>query len=124
MLFNIGIFRDDKSGAPLCHRVKISGKKTYFAVKLLTNNCQLHKVTSDWLSIDLTLVSTRVTFLDVFDLENPIVTSRIVDGLEAQISRIGIPTNCQNMQVMVSDPRYLQKQRHQHHNVSAYFELP
>ena len=40
----------------------------------LTNNSELDKITSNWLGVDLTLVSTRVPLLNVLNLENPLVT--------------------------------------------------
>ena len=40
----------------------------------LTNDSELDKITSNWLGVDLTLVSTRVPLLNVLNLEDPLVT--------------------------------------------------
>ena len=49
----------------------------------LTNDSELDKITSNWLGVDLTLVSTRVPLLNVLNLEDPLVT-------ELEIARLYI----------------------------------
>ena len=49
----------------------------------LTNDSELDKITSNWLGVDLTLVSTRVPLLNVLNLEDPLVT-------ELEIARLCI----------------------------------
>ena len=46
---------------------------------------KLYEITSNWLGVDLTLVSTRISFLNVLYLQNPLVTSHVVYGSEAHI---------------------------------------
>ena len=74
----------------------------------LTCHFELNEKASDWLSVDLTLVSAGVPLLDVLDLKGPLVSPSIVDRVVPHVSRVGVPANSQNVKVMVPDPRDLQ----------------
>ena len=78
---------------------------------LLTDDLELHEITSNWLGVDLTLVSTRISFLNVLYLQNPLVTSHVVDGSEAHVCCVGITANCQDVQVMMPNPGHLQRNK-------------
>ena len=75
----------------------------------LTNNIKLHKEASNWLCINLALISSRIMFLDRLNLQSPLVLLCIVFRMKAHIRCIGVSSDRQNMQVMMSDPRYLWK---------------
>ena len=75
----------------------------------LTNNIKLHKEASNWLCINLALISSRIVFLDRLNLQSPLVLLCIVFRMKAHIRCIGVSSDRQNMQVMMSDPRYLWK---------------
>ena len=75
----------------------------------LTNNIKLHKEASNWLCINLALISSRIMFLDRLNLQSPLVLLCIVFRVKAHIRCIGVSSDRQNMQVMMSDPRYLWK---------------
>ena len=47
--------------------------------------------------------------LRVLDLQHPVLRLRLVDRLEALVSRVGVPAHGQKVDVPVSDPRDLQQ---------------
>ena len=90
--------------------------------QLLTNNLELYKIASNWLGVDLTLVSTRISLLNVLYLQNPLVTSHVVDGSEAHVCRVGITANCQDVQVVMPNPGHLQRKAYENKtNLRFYY---
>lgn len=75
----------------------------------ITYDLQLHKVTSDGLCVDLTLISPCIPLLYVLDLKDPFILARIVNGSEAQVRSVSVASDGQNVQVVMSDPRNLQR---------------
>lgn len=55
----------------------------------------------------LTLVDSGIPVLGVLDLECPVFGLLLVDGTEALVARIGVPSNCKQVDVSVSHPRNL-----------------
>ena len=80
----------------------------------ITYDLQLHKVTSDGLCVDLTLISPCIPLLYVLDLKDPFILARIVNGSEAQVRSVSVASDGQNVQVVMSDPRNLQRKEEKH----------
>ena len=72
-----------------------------------TDDLQLHKITSDGLCVDLTLISPCIPLLYVLDLKDPFILAGIVNGSEAQVRSVSVTSDGQNVQIMMSDPRNL-----------------
>lgn len=75
----------------------------------LTHDSELNEKASDGLSADLALISPRVSLLDVFDLQNPLIVLWIVNGLIAKVSGVSVTTYGEDMEVLMTDPRDLKR---------------
>ena len=69
---------------------------------------ELDKEAPDWLRADLALVAARVPPPRLLDLQHPLVPRRVVVGLVPRVRRVREPPHRQDVQVAVTDPRYLQ----------------
>ena len=59
----------------------------------LTNNIKLHKEASNWLCINLALISSRIVFLDRLNLQSPLVLLCIVFRMKAHIRCICVSSD-------------------------------
>lgn len=57
----------------------------------------------------LALVDAGVPVLGILDLECPVFGLLLVDGTEALVARVSVPSNCEQMDVSVSHPRHLEQ---------------
>lgn len=55
----------------------------------------------------LTLVDSRVSDLRILYLERPVFTRRLIDRTKSLIAGVRVPANGEQVNVSVSDPRYL-----------------
>lgn len=85
--------------------MKIPGKQIHHP----TYDLQVDKVADVGRGRDLAFVDPTVPVLRVLDLQHPVLRVRLVDRLEALISRVGVPAHRQQVDVSVSDPRDLQQ---------------
>ena len=60
---------------------------------LLTNNIELHEEASNWLCINLALISSRIMFLDRLNLQSPLVLLCIVFRMKAHVRCISVSSN-------------------------------
>ena len=81
--------------------------------KTLTHNSQLDEKTSNGLGIQLTLISTCISFLHILNLQNPLIVSTcsIENWPEPHVSCVCISTNSKDVKVVMTNPRNLQKLR-------------
>lgn len=75
--------------------------------KILTNNVQRDEEGAHGLRGDLALVDSGVALLRPLHMQRPIVGVRRVHRLEPLVGRVRVPAHCQDVQVAMSDPRYL-----------------
>ena len=90
----------------------------------LTCHFELNEKASDWLSVDLTLVSAGVPLLDVLDLKGPLVPPPIVDRVVPHVGRVSVTSNSQNVKVMVPDPRDLKHKAGSNGGVQGELDPP
>lgn len=56
----------------------------------------------------LALIDARVPMLRIFDLQDPVLRVRMMDGPKALVRRVRVSTDGQQMDVTVANPRHLQ----------------
>ena len=78
-----------------CETYKINKLRLDYMTQafLLTNNIELHEEASNWLCINLALISSRIMFLDRLNLQSPLVLLCIVFRMKAHVRCIGVSSN-------------------------------
>ena len=78
-----------------CDTYKINKLRVDYMTQafLLTNNIELHEEASNWLCINLALISSRIMFLDRLNLQSPLVLLCIVFRMKAHVRCIGVSSN-------------------------------
>lgn len=74
-------------------------KCTRRAIDRLTDDIQINGVAFNWLRWDLTIVAAGITLLHPLDLQRPLVSRPVVSRLEAEVSRVSVSADRQNVQI-------------------------
>lgn len=81
-------------------------------ILVLTYYGEVHGVPDGGSGRHLTLVDAGVPQLGVPDLQRPVLGLRGVGGDEALVGGVRVPADCQQVDVMMSDPRHLHIRKH------------
>jgi hypothetical protein len=76
-------------------------------MRKLTDNIEVNEIAAYRLCADLTFVDAGVSFLRPLYLQSPLVIVSMVIRLEALVASVRVASNCQDVNVPVSDPRHL-----------------
>lgn len=79
----------------------------FYYLAILTNYFQIDKITQNGLCTNLTLIHSGIAFLGPLDLQNPVVGFRVMIRLKALIAGVCVTSNGQDVNVPVTNPRYL-----------------
>lgn len=71
----------------------------------LTDDIQINGVAFNWLRWDLTIVAAGIALLHPLDLQRPLVRRAVVGGLEAEVSRVSVSADRQNVQIPMPNRR-------------------
>ena len=89
----------------------------------LTNDLEVDKEAPGGLSSNLTFVESRIFWLSRTQLQCPFARVTLVVDTKSAIFRVRVPSNCENVNVTVTNPRNLLIKIPRLHFVSLFIRL-